>query len=73
MNGASSSVSFNVANADSLFSTSDAAFSDLGGPAPGGVSGAFDWGLPFFYGRNVYVAIEGKTVSGAPSGPFWAY
>jgi hypothetical protein len=46
------------------------AFSNLGGPSP--VSNSFDWGLPFFYGRNVFVAIEGQTTS-AGMGPFVAF
>jgi len=30
--------------------------------------------MPFFFGRNVYTAIEGVTPpSGVPAGPFWAY
>lgn len=68
-NNARGSVDFSIANAVSLFSSSgDAVFGDLGGPAPN----YFDWGLPFFYGHNVYTAIEGK---GAPGGtaPYWAY
>ena len=47
---------------------SDAAFSNLAGPNTGG----FDWGLPFFYGRNVFTAIDGTTVGNTP-GPFFAY
>jgi hypothetical protein len=30
----------------------------------------FDWGLPFFYGRAVYTAIEGR---GTPAGPYFAF
>jgi hypothetical protein len=41
-------VSFNVANAERLFDTGNAAFNDLAGPD----SGDFDWGLPFFFGRK---------------------
>jgi hypothetical protein len=67
--GASGTVDFSVANADALFANlSDNAFEDLGGPAPN----YFDWGLPFFYGRNVYTAIEGMSTPGG-MGPFWAY
>jgi hypothetical protein len=49
------------------------AFSDLGAPDTSGLQN-FVWGLPFFYGRNVYTAIWGATPqSGVPAGPFWAY
>jgi hypothetical protein len=70
-NGSSGTVNFNVANADSLFgNTSYSAFSNLAGAAiPGG---GFDWGLPFFFGRMVFTAIEG-TSSGGVSGPYVAY
>lgn len=68
-NGTTGSVNFSVANADSLFSVPSAAvFPNLGGP----LSGMFDWGLPFFYGRNVYVSIYGKEAPGG-NGPYWAY
>jgi Protein of unknown function (DUF3443) len=67
-NGASGPVNFSVANAATLFSQNDFVFSDLGGPAPN----MFDFGLPFFFGRNVFTAIEGKTTSGG-TGPYWAY
>ena len=67
----SGTVNFSVANADSLFgNTSYAAFSNLAGTAITG--GGFDWGLPFFFGRTVFTAIEGKS-SGGVSGPYVAY
>jgi hypothetical protein len=46
------------------------AFSDFGGPL--GDATAFDWGLPFFYGRSVFVAIEGQSTTGA-TGPYFAF
>ncbi len=68
-NNASATVSFSVANADSLFSNAgDSVFSELGGPSPG----IFDWGLPFFFGRNVFTAIEGASTPNG-KGPYWAF
>jgi Protein of unknown function (DUF3443) len=67
---ASESVSFSIANADQMFNDNpaDDVFPMLGGP----LSGQFDWGLPFFYGRNVFTAINGASTSGG-NGPYWAY
>jgi hypothetical protein len=64
--GATSTIDFTVANANQLFSNAtDSVFPTLGGPNPN----EFDWGLPFFFGRNVFVAFEAP----AGSGPYWAY
>ncbi|CAG9223167.1 conserved hypothetical protein [Paraburkholderia sabiae] len=65
--GASASPAFSIANAQSLFATQNYAFDNLGGP-----SNAFDWGLPFFYGRRVYTAIESRLTS-AGRGPYYAF
>ena len=64
-NGADATVSFSIANAVALLSASPgfAAFINIGAPF---AANGFDWGLPFFYGRNVYTAIEG---AGTPAGP----
>lgn len=75
-NGKSKAADFSVANAETLFTTAstenDAATSGLAGENPSGVG--FDWGLPFFYGANVYSAIDGQEMpSGAPAAPWWAY
>jgi uncharacterized protein DUF3443 len=72
-NAASGSVSFSVANAVNLVSGNPGnfVFGNLGGANIGSTAG-FDWGLPFFYGRNVYVAIEGASTPGG-TGPYWAY
>jgi Protein of unknown function (DUF3443)/Bacterial Ig-like domain (group 2) len=65
----SGTVSFQIGDADTLlYQTSNNVFIELGGPEPDG----FDWGLPFFLGRSVYVGIEGKT-SSLGTGPYWAY
>jgi hypothetical protein len=66
---ASQTINFSIANADSLFSNrGDFVFENLGGPNPG----TFDWGLPFFFGRSVFTAIEARSTP-AGTGPFWAY
>jgi hypothetical protein len=68
-NGTTIPFTFSVGNADVLFSNPvSSAFDDLAGPN----AGVFDWGLPFFYGRNVYVGIELQSTSGG-TGPFWAF
>jgi hypothetical protein len=77
----SAAVNFSVDNATNLFTQnpSDAVFSTLAGPLGSGVcttlnntACSFDWGLPFFYGRNVFTAIDGTNTPAGP-GPFWAY
>ena len=73
VNGTTSAVSFNVGNALSISQTysGDSAWPLLAGPAFVS-SGVFDWGLPFFYGRNVYAAIEQQSTPGG-KGPYVAY
>ena len=70
--GAASIVNFDVANAQTLFSANPTfiAFSNLAGTNPDATS--FDWGLPFFFGRNVFTAIEGQDTP-AGFGPYVAY
>jgi hypothetical protein len=75
-NGASKNTSFAVANTETLFSSpsteADAAMSQLAGTNPPGAG--FDWGLPFFFGVNVYTSIDSTPMpSGAPAAPWWAY
>ncbi|MGF6772739.1 hypothetical protein P3T18_005233 [Paraburkholderia sp. GAS199] len=66
--GASATVSFEIANASALFASSNNAFDNLAG-----VSGTgFGWGLPFFYGRRVYTAIATRMTSAGP-GPYYAF
>lgn len=37
-----------------------------------GMTSSIDWGLPFFFGRTVFVAMAGATTSKG-TGPYWAY
>ena len=71
-NSASGTISFIVGNADNLFNDNpnSTAFSELAGT--NGDPQSFDWGLPFFFGRTVYTAIQGYTTPGG-TGPYFAY
>jgi hypothetical protein len=73
VNGVNSAVSFDVGNATALSQSSggDAVMPLLAGPAFV-TSTIFDWGLPFFYGRSVYAAVEQQPTPGG-SGPYIAY
>lgn len=67
-NGVSGSVSFFVENLQPL--NAGAVALHAGGPS--GLPRSFDFGLPFFFGRTVFVGIAGaKTPKG--NGPYWAY
>jgi hypothetical protein len=44
----------------------------VAGLAGGGGTTGFVWGMPFFYGRQIYLAID-QRVSGIYTGPFYAY
>lgn len=68
----SSSITFTVTNANQMYSPGNA-FSTLAGPAPSGLSGYFDWGLPFFFGRTVWGGMETRSAAGVGTGPYWAY
>ena len=64
----SNSISFQIGNFINLVSSSNMVFSDSGGT----FTGAFDWGLPFYFNRNVFIGFEGKT-SSLGTGPYFAY
>jgi hypothetical protein len=72
MNNTQSTVSFLVANAKTVLNNNPqfAAFDNVA--APNSDSAGFDFGMPFFYGRFVYTAIDGKNTSGG-MGPYFAY
>jgi len=66
----SSTVMFSVESTSTLFNNASYyVFDDL---AATGSSGSFDWGFPFFIGRNVYVALDGASTPGG-AGPYFAY
>ena len=59
VNGTSTSVAWTVDNADTIPQNLNVL------PTIGGTSaGSFDWGLPFFFGRTVFTAIEGQSTPG---------
>ncbi len=70
----SANIAFTIGNAASLINSPNTAFNNLGGPNPavGSNPAVFDWGLPFFFGRTVFIGIENQT-SAAGTGPYWAY
>lgn len=66
-NSASMTVNFSVGNVNSI---NGYAASDLAATNTDGTS--FDWGLPFFFGKSVYVGLEG-TSSSLGSGTYVAF
>jgi len=84
VNNATKMVNFSVTNADSLFQNSKSvigATSGLAGDSSqfatsssSSINGTnvFDYGLPFHYGKSVFVVIEGKN-SSAGMGPYFAF
>ena len=71
-NTVSASVNFTVGNAETLGGNDPSlvAFTTLAGTYP--TTDAFDWGLPFYYGRTVYTAVE-KAATSVGTGPYVAF
>lgn len=71
--GANIAINFEVANIFTLINDNPThfAFNNIGGDV-GLFTGTFDWGTPFFFGRKVFTAIEGRTTP-AGTGPYIAY
>jgi hypothetical protein len=72
-NKASISNSFQVASFNAQYNSGNSVFMNIAkataataGPA------TFDWGLPFFFGKTVYMGIE-NTPSSLGTGPYWAF
>ena len=67
-NNATNTVQFAIHNPNTFIATATA-FINLGG---GQGATRFIWGMPFFYGRKVYIGID-QTKSGTLQGPYYAY
>lgn len=65
---ATNTLSFQVGNAQALFATPNFAFNNLAGTT----GNVFDWGLPFFFGRKVFTAIDSRATPAGP-GPYYAF
>ena len=65
-------LTFTVGNAQTMLNANSTfnAFPQLSGTFP--MPGTFDYGLPFFYGRRVAVAVEG-AITTAGTGPYVAF
>jgi hypothetical protein len=84
INGTSVAVNFSVANANTLFSGTSVitaastlaapttSFDNTGDGTTSNGNNTFDWGLPFYFGRSVYTAIETRNTSGGV-GPYFAF
>jgi hypothetical protein len=71
-NAVSTGVNFTVDNAQNLRANDPnlVAFATLAGTYP--AANTFDWGLPFYYGRRVYTAIE-QAATSVGTGPYVAF
>jgi hypothetical protein len=70
--GVLSDVTFNIDNAETL-NNNNPTFNALPNIAgTNSTPASFDWGLPFFYGRTVFVGFENRSASQS-AGPFFAY
>lgn len=71
INGIRVPISYSVDNALALFARyPNAALPGLSGPI--GDASTFDWGLPFFYGRRVFMGIQAQP-SSLGTGPYYAF
>jgi hypothetical protein len=64
-----SSQSFIVVSAETI-TDGETAFPGLAGTNPG--AGSFDWGLPFFFGRQIVTVFEGASTADG-TGPYFAF
>ena len=70
-NSGTATVNFAVGDGSVLLNSPNYAIPTLAGA---GGRFSFDWGLPFFFGRTVFVGIQGKSIVGTTlTGPLFAY
>jgi Protein of unknown function (DUF3443) len=74
MNGTmTNNLTFGVGNALTMLETTDFdAYPQLAGTLPAGNAGTFDYGLPFFYGKRVAIAVQGAMTT-VGTGPYIAF
>jgi|HubBroStandDraft_5_1064220.scaffolds.fasta_scaffold00130_2 hypothetical protein len=73
MNGTmTNNLTFDVGNAENMLNNNFDAYPQLAGTLPAGNAGTFDFGLPFFYGRRVAIAVQGAMTT-AGTGPYIAF
>lgn len=69
--GGGSAVSFSIGNASSVIN-SNPAYNNVGVYLDPSFD-SFDWGIPFYFGRNVFHIIKGKTSINLGTGPAWGF
>jgi hypothetical protein len=65
-------LTFGVGNTETMLNSNFDAYPQLAGTLPAGNAGTFDYGLPFFFGRRVAVAVQGAMTT-AGTGPYIAF
>jgi hypothetical protein len=75
MNGTmTNNLTFDVGNAENMLDNNPSfdAYPQLAGTLPAGNAGSFDYGLPFFFGKSVAIAVQGATTK-VGTGPYIAF
>lgn len=70
--GASIPSNINIANTISLINSGNSAYNNLGSILSFSGANLMDFGLPFFYGKNIQIVFNNST-SNLGNGPFWAW
>jgi Protein of unknown function (DUF3443) len=65
-------LTFDVGNAITMLENPFDAYPQLAGTLPPNNAGSFDFGLPFFYGRRVAIAVQGAMTT-VGTGPYIAF